>query len=237
MNQWIDWNCRLLPTGLFPEQAAQANAQAIHQMHERYGFSRFCMMADFDHTKESVSEFLLRRDRSLSLLKHALPTPSGIHLSAGCAVLLSPRVSEVRDLARLKLCKTEYLALSMPLCAYADWMDTELNHLLYRQRLPLLFLSFERCMLLYPQDITEKLLRIPHAVFQFAFKSLCDKRVINTVARILEKGGTVLLGSAINSFEKLFGFDFDYYAQCAAQNLDVADFQHLLHQSHTFASR
>ena len=151
----MDWNCRLLPTGFFPEEAARKNAEAITQMQERFGFGSFCMMADFDHTKESVSEFFLRHKHSLSLLKDYLPHT--IKLFSGAAALLSPALSEVNDLSRLKLCKTEYLPLSMPVCAYAEWMDTELNHLLYKSHHALLFLSFERCMLLYPREITEKL--------------------------------------------------------------------------------
>jgi hypothetical protein len=63
----------------------------------------------------------------------------------------------------------------MPICDYADWIDFELNRLLYRAHFKrLLFTSFDICINLYPGDVLEKLMRIPHSVFQFHYHALAD---------------------------------------------------------------
>ena len=190
------------------------------------------MMADYDASKESVSAFLLRRDRSLGILQSRLPAELTLIASGG--VLLSPNVSEVNDLNRLTFSKDMPLPISMPLGAYADWMDTELNHLLYKRHFSLMFLSFERCILLYPPETVQKLLRIPHAVYQFGFHALAETKAVKCISALLENGATVLFGSGINTPEKLSTFDLDHYVASAKSHLDRSEIQQIFHHSHTF---
>ena len=232
MYELTDWNCRLLPGGLFPELSASQNADAIKWLQSRYHFSRFCMMADYDCKKESVTEFILKRDRALRLLRDALPENTKL-IAAGSALLVTD-LSTVAELDRLTLPSGRFLPLSMPIGAYADWMDTELNRLLYKRHLSPLFLSFERCILLYSPEIVKKLLRVPHAAFQFGFHTLADPKITRVMSALLEKRTTVLLGSGLGAPQKLSTFDFDYYREQAKVNLDVADIQQLFHISHVF---
>ncbi|MBQ8310008.1 MAG: hypothetical protein IJX80_03230 [Clostridia bacterium] len=206
MNHYIDWNCRLLRPGAIPNETAYA----LREMNERFSFNRFCMMQDFHADTESVSAFLIRQKRALQQLKPLLSRRFHIH-GAAC-VHLCRGLAEEADLDRLTITSERLLPLQLPLTEYGDWIDQELNSLLYKKKLTPLFLSFELCMLLYPKEIIEKLLRIPFAAYQFNYKALPTPEICRAIFKLLSKS-TVLLGTSLNMREKINFYELPYYLQ------------------------
>ncbi len=202
-----DYHCRLLPQmqELFttPDEAVRA----LLLMYEKTGISQFYMMPRYDMAESPIA-FCLRREKALELLRQRLPEQ--FRLKASCAVLLSKGLFETAYLERLFLVRTKrLLPIEMPLLPYADWMDEELNCLLYVRRCRPLFLSFERCVALYPEEILQKLSRISGACFQFSFSSLESEKLCAVMLSLLRQGVGVCFGSGMNALEKVQAMEFD----------------------------
>jgi len=229
MEQYLDWNCRLLCS----QTTADETASALQEMSDRFGYKRFCLMQDFHANTESIAAFLIRRERTMHELKPLLPRT--LHVRHAPCVHLCKHLTEEAALERLTITKERLLPLQMPLTEYDDWIDLELNHLLYKKKITPLFLSFELCMVLYPEDIVQKLLRIPYAAYQFNYKSLQDPKNCQTIFKLLSKS-PVLLGTAINTPEKINRYELPYYLEKGNQFLHKRFFDLLLEQNRAYWS-
>ena len=219
-----DWNCQLLPSAWDERRSPRRIACALEEMYLRHGITHFHLMPAYDLKRESVSAFLHRTERMKESLSPHLPSVISLHV--GSTVSLSPSISDLRSLDRLRYRSS--LCVSLPLCSYADWIDQELNALLFRRRLPLAFFSFEKAVILYPKEIVEKLLRIKGAAFQFSFRSLQEPAVLSVIQSLLKEHKTVLLGTEINAPEKIGLYDLPFYLDRAKGFLGERDFRRLL---------
>ena len=198
-------------------------------MNERYSINRFCFMADFDIASSSVSAFRIQKARFTDALTPLLPSSLKINYTA--AVHLTPLLSEATELDRLTTTANFLLPLCLPLGSYADWIDTELNHLLYKRRIAPLFLSFDLYAIMYPQDVLERLLRIPNAAYQFNYKAFSSPACVRMISALLQRGATVLFGTLCNSNEKLAHYDLDYFTALAKETLSPTEYLLLVKQN------
>lgn len=233
MNCLTDWNCRLLPPAdpLLGDDAEIA--RALLYSVEQFGIKRFCMMPTYDAGAESVARFLLRRDRLEEHLLRILP--AGARLRMGASVLLQPRLHELADLRRLSLRAASHaLPVELPIGAWEDWMDLEINRLLYRAKQKLLFLHAERYPILYPEEVLARLARIPDAVYQFNYRALTDPRCLQIIRSLLARGATVLLGTALEDPQKISYFELPYYLEAGEAALSRAEIASLLQGAHLY---
>lgn len=232
MNCLSDWNCRMIP---YPDPLLTNHDQlqtAFSYCVERFEIKRFCLMPEYDSLSESVSLFLLRQERIRESLLKLLP--KGACARIGASVLLQPDLHETMHLRRLCLRGSRCLPIQLPIGPYEDWMDLELNRLLYRAKHRLLFLSFDRFPILYPTEVLERLTRIPNAVYQFNYRSLADPRSCALLNILFERKATVLFGTGIDSLEKLSFYELDHYLEMGKKTLSVRCLEELLHGSHLF---
>ncbi|MBQ8433026.1 MAG: hypothetical protein IJX28_09105 [Clostridia bacterium] len=178
--------------------------------------------------------FLLKRQRAMERLFAEGELPGTIQLRQGATVLLRASLWETKDLQKLALKRSGHLPLQFPLGAYQEWMDTELNCLLYKGKFPLLFTSFEIPVLLYPKEIIEKLLRIRDAAFQFNYRALSEPTTRNLLRRLLKQGSPVLLGTGVNNTEQARYYELTYALKCAENELTPSEFQALLEWNQSF---
>ena len=94
MNCLTDWNCGLLPNGLELIGSVPDAVSALRILSERSGIHRFCFLPVFDPEQESLSAFLLKRDRAIRTLSARLPT--GFRLLAAARIVL-PRDGVLPD--------------------------------------------------------------------------------------------------------------------------------------------
>lgn len=202
-----DYNCHLIPHMQELLTSAEEASSALLLMHERLGIKRFYMMPRYDKAESPIA-FCLRRDRALERLCEQLPR--ALVLKPSCAVLFSKGLYETAYLERLFISRSHrLLPLELPLSPYEDWIDEELNRLLYARHCKPFFLSFERCVTLYPKEIVQKLMRITGACFQFSFSSLDDEDTCTVILQLLRQGSSVCFGSGINSLQKVQSMEFD----------------------------
>ena len=190
-----DWNFQLLPPLVGDLSNVSLSLDAMQNSFARFGVRKFLLLAPYD-PRLPLSLHLLARSTYCKKLQKALPKP--LILQSASRTTLREGLSGNDGLERLCHKQSGFLPLSLPISAYEDWMDAELNRLLYRRHQKLLFLSFERALILYPQEFVDKLLRIEHAAYEFGYRSLNDPKVVNTIKRLLNAKKPVLLGTGID---------------------------------------
>ena len=227
-----DWNCQLLPDMHGSIARTEQALDVLSFLAQRDGFRRFYAMPTFDATEQSVAHFLLERARAVDALSTCLPR--GLHLEAYARVLLSKELYETKSLSKLSLAGTGYLPILLPIGPYEDWMDLELNHLLYKAKMKLLITSFELYPILYPEEVVGRLLRIEGAAYQFNYRVLADKNHCRRIAQLLMHGKTVLLGTGINSHGQASRYETSYYLSAGEKNLTPVLFSRLIQQNTCF---
>ena len=229
----MDWNCDLLSCVRIDQPNAGAEAaDAMRYLMEAHGLTHFCMMPLFDARKEPASVFLLKRTAYEDCLNRILSNAISIKFSA--KVLLYKGISENRDLHKLTQNTGGYLPVLLPITAYEDWIDEELNRLLYKQKLKLLLLSCELFPILYPDEIVEKLLRIEGAVYQFGYQALWDTKLCRLIYNMYRLNRPILFGSGVNCLKRAWSFPVTTFRNSATSLFSKSDLQRLDHFSRQF---
>ena len=225
MDNYIDWCCDLLPKNC-NESLVKDSVIALQELSLRFGINRFAMVSEYDCTRESIPVFLLRTQSAYNaLLKQLDPSFRADLLTTA---ILSPGLYETEHLDRLLFSSLSLLPIRFPISTYQEWMDLELNHLLYKKKYRLLFTSFELAIVLFPEDTIKKLMRISGAVFQFNYKALTDPRVCRIIEKLLEQKSKVLLGTSLTTLEKVYFYEFEHYLATANQQLSPTAFRLLI---------
>ena len=224
---YIDWNCHLLSDSHDIVEAPDDILQALSYLCAHHRLRAFSMMPTFLSRVDSVSAFLIRRDKAIKALLDAPSQPkSPIKILSGASVALDEGLYEIHNLNKLTvpLGLHRYLPIQLPLSEHADWIDYEINRILYKAEMRILFLSFDLYCILYPESMIEKLTRISSAAYQFSYHSLTDERVCRVVSNLLHRNATVLLGTSLHSSNKAYHYDLEYYLNEAKQHFSLADY-------------
>lgn len=233
---YVDWNCRLLSDIHESIIDPQDTLTAITYLHSKYSIDTFWMMPNFISSFESVSEFLLRRNKALSNLiaisnnNFDMSSSRSVKILPSASVLLEKDVHSVLNIKKLTIPfeRYRYLPIKLPLCPHDDWIDLEINRILYRSNLKILFLSFETACLLYPMDVIEKLIRISHAIFQFNYRSLSNSKIRGIISMLLQQNSMVVFGTSLNSAYKIYQYELDYYVECLKSTFSESEISSLL---------
>ncbi len=200
-----DWNFQIIPPLVGDlSSGISLSVSAMQTSFDRFGVRKFLLLALYD-PRLPLSLHLLKRSSYCKLLQKQLPKP--LILQTASRTILREGLSGNDALKRLCHKQSGFLPLCLPISAYEDWIDAELNRLLYRSHQKLLFLSFEQALILYTQNVIEKLLRIEHAAFEFGYRSLSDPRVVRTIKCLLNAKKPVLLGTGCNQIDKYLSDD------------------------------
>ena len=233
MEYLVDWNCHLMPGMREHVTDPNETIQTMQLLFERFAFTHFCLMPEYDCTREPISVFLLRFFRATELLKSTVKPQMLVWHFQPC-VMLAQNLHLTENLVKLTTKVGTYLPIHMPIADYSDWIDFELNRLLYQRKVNLWFVSFEQCVLLYPPEVIEKLINIQNAVYQFAYKSLINPNIARVVKKLVKSNKTVLFGSMVDCLERAYQFDFPYYEKTASELLTPAVYQTVIRQNRYF---
>lgn len=228
----VDACCQLLHSMGGRIANPRMTAETMQLLCDRFSVRRFCMMPLYNAEEETVKHFLSRRRAAIEDLRPQLP--KGLHTDILARVLLSPALYQTEDLDRLVVLKSRYLPIFLPLIPYAEWMEEEINHLLYKAGMDLLFTSFELYTVLYPKDFLERMLRVQYAAYQFNYRSLADPAHCAIMSRLLMQGKRVFLGCSLDGPEKAYAYEMDYYLECGKRHLPSVLFRELLQCNASF---
>ena len=226
-----DWNFQILSSLSGDVSDVSLTLRSMQYSYEAFGIRKFLLLAPYDFDRP-LSLHLLSRDTYCKTLTKALPKP--LILQTASRTTLREGLSGNDGLERLCHKQSGYLPLSLPISTYEDWMDAELNRLLYTRHVKPLFLAFELALILYPNEIVEKLTRISSAAFQFGYKSLTEPQVQETIKSLLHKEKPVLLGTGWNTSDKCFCEDISAELDAAKPAFTKTEWDALLKNNQRF---
>lgn len=171
------------------------------------------MMAEFDCRVESLPCFLLRRDRAMRELQSVLQT--GFQIGAGGYAKLCLGLSEIPGLRKLCLPGTDLLPILLPWNESTAETAVEWNRHLYHSPFRLLLMEFDHFLHAYPQDETDRLLRLDRIAYQFNYLSLSDPKIQRALRFLRERNAPVLFGTGVNSPGSAAYYDFRSACTCA----------------------
>lgn len=214
MRVYKDWNCRLLP--MMGELIANPkdSTKALSILKEKFGLTHFCMMPEFDCEKDSVSNFIIQREKAFFEISPLISNEFRIQL--GCAALVAPGLSEIQGIRKLLLSKTNLLPIKLPYFP-SEETPKELNRLLYHTPYQLLFLSFDSYLNFYSYEDMLRWTELPDVAFQFNYCAMEDPRAIELLKRLLQRNATIFFGTGITSYGKACYYEFDHYIDLASR--------------------
>ncbi len=231
----IDWNCKLLSDIHEFYHPPKETLKALTWLEQRFGLRCFCFNPTFHADEDSVASFLAHRETAIaSFLKVASELSSEIRtpikILEGSSVLLSEGLHAIFQLKKLAIPfgSDQYLPIMLPMCEHCDWIDLELNRLLYTAKCKLMFLSFEIACILYPSDVLDKILRISGAVYQFNYSSLANPKMRAVIKTLLARRATVLFGTSLNLVGKIYHYELDYFLETAQKEFEDYEFTQLM---------
>ncbi len=192
---FADFHNHSLPGMLDGPQFTPEASAALDALREA-GVCRVLLTPTYRPFFTSVRRFCQRRDEAWRKLKGHIPRDMTVKV--GALLALEPEACASPELSRLALPGSDYLMLELPLQPFADWMDYELHLLLHKRHLKPIFASFERCVLLYPEDIVSRLMTVPGAAYQFGVTAAANERFLPIIKKLIRQNKPVLLGTGAN---------------------------------------
>ena len=217
MRSYKDWDCRLLPMMGDLISNPLDSVRALLFLKEKFGLTRFCMMPEFDCETDSVSAFLLNREKSYRALMSVLP--STFQITLGAAATITPGLSQVSGIHKILLPKTDLLPVRLPFFS-SDAVAKEFNQLLYHFPHKLLLLSFDAYLNFYPKSDLDRWVDLPNVTYQFNYRALECPEARVLLKKLLARRATVLFGTGINSYGKACYYELDRYLALADQYFD-----------------
>ncbi|MBE6633332.1 MAG: hypothetical protein E7620_03195 [Ruminococcaceae bacterium] len=229
-----DWDCRLLPMSGEWITSPTDTAKAMMLLKEKYNLKRFLLTPFYDATVESISMFLWRRKQTFEELKKILP--SEVTVRCGAVALLSPGLSHSNALNRLRLSRTNFLPVRLPLLSTGNWLSAELNRLLYHTPYRILFYAFDSLLPFYPTEDILRWSRLPNAAYCFRYQALESPFLRELMREMLSANQPILFGTCVNSYEKACYLELDHYLQLASSHFSEYECDRLF-QGHRFLYR
>ena len=215
MRVLVDWDCHLMPMMRELIANPKDTVRTLCFLRDRFELQRFYMMPEYDCRLESVSLFLLKREKSKRELNTILPQE--FKLQYGATSLLFPGLFEQEGIHKLLIPKTAYLPIRLPLKAEESWVAVELNRLLYHVPYRILFMSFDRYRFYYPTDTVDRLLQLPKVAYQFSYQSLINEETRADLKTLIRRNAPIVFGTGLTSYGQACYYELDYYLKLAKQ--------------------
>ena len=99
-----------------------------------------------------------------------------------------------KQINRLGFKPTDYLLVTYPCFDYGDWIDSSLNHLLYKQKKFPCFMSFERNISTYSDDFIRHLCVTRCSCFMIDINSFAVPSAIPYIKHLIDSNAVIIPG-------------------------------------------
>lgn len=124
-----------------PSESLESLTSTI-QFFVQEGIKKFLFVLDFDRYGATVS-MMLDRIRQFASRINGL-RPRGIQFYVSANLLLTNGILYDPQLSRICVGRSNILCTQLPLDLDCDWLDPDLNHLLFHKKISPLFIGFDR---------------------------------------------------------------------------------------------
>lgn len=192
-------------------------AVAMLRASAEQGVRRVVATPHFYIGQHSATGFFAERQRAYEDIKPYLDE-SMPEVLLGAEVLIREGISRY-DLSPFCLQDTNILLAEMPFMAPPIWLYDELESIVNRQGLTLMYAHLDRYLPWYSHGEFEMLMDMPDSVMQVNAHSIADKKYFGSLCRHLPITRRMVMGSDMHNME--------YRAPCMAQAVKVLSKQRI----------
>ncbi len=195
----IDFHCHILPSVDHGSSGIETSLTQL-KLAEKYGITTVVCTSHFYPYRESVEEFLTRRDDGFKTLSEH--NTYNIRLIKGAEVMLTMDLAEKKDVKKLCIEGTSSMLVEMPDMIHSTWIYDVLLRLRDEKISPIIA-HIDR----YPDDVVENLLDMEFRVQvnAVAFKNFLKRR---KMMDLVENRFIHVLGSDIHGANEKAYKDF-----------------------------
>lgn len=193
-----DFHSHCLP-GVDDGAADLQTAVAMLRAAAQQGAERVVATPHFYLGQHSAATFFQERQRAYEELKPHL-TEDMPEVLLGAEVLIREGISRY-DLQPFCLQNTNVLLVEMPFSPRPYWLLEELENIVNRQNLVLMFAHLDRYLAWYSHNSFEMLMDLPDAIMQVNADSIADKRYFKSLCRHLPDTHRMVIGSDMHNME------------------------------------
>lgn len=154
---YLDFDTLLVCNNYFDEESVKHTLTFFNDL----GIRKFIFTYDYDRIPMS---FAVSKFRTIKpYIKSCAPRGSQIYTSFN--VLMSEGLVFEPSFKRLSLGHSDRIFINCPLFNYDGWLESDMNRLLYKNKLKPDFTSFERNLLICDRQMINRFLSIKNAVF------------------------------------------------------------------------
>ena len=174
-------------------------AVAMLRASAQQGVKRVVATPHFYAGQHSATTFFQERQRAYEDIKPYL-TEDMPQVLLGAEVLIREGISRY-DLSAFCLQDTNILLVEMPFSTPPYWLLEELENIVNRQNLTLMFAHLDRYLSWYSHNSFEMLMDLPDAIMQVNASSIADKRFFGSLVRHLPDTHRMVMGSDMHNME------------------------------------
>lgn len=188
-----------------------STAVAMLRSSAQQGVKRVAATPHFYVGQHDAATFFKERQRAYEDIKPYL-NETMPEVLLGAEVLIREGISRY-DLSPFCIQGTNILLVEMPFMPLPIWMLDELENIVNRQGLTLMYAHLDRYLPWYSHNDFEMLMDMPDSIMQMNAHSIADKKYFGSMCRHLPLTSRMVMGSDMHNME--------YRAPCVAQAIKV----------------
>lgn len=196
---YIDYHSHILPR---MDDGAEDTAQSLEMIKslKAQGVDRIISTSHFYAHRESVDNFLSRRERRLEELLGANPAITDI--IPGAEVAIERDLSEKKELEKLTVGDSGFILLELPYRPYSGWMTEEILEIQFGLGLKPIIAHLNRYISTYSSSQINDILSLSGVLFQFNNEVFHSRRDTAFLLKLIKNDYPVVFGSDTHNMDK-----------------------------------
>ena len=188
-----DFHTHILPGIDDGSQSVDVSIKMLDLLHKQ-GIERCVLTPHYYKTKESVENFIKRREESYEELKRSCNEDKTPLLALGAEVHLTHGLSNV-DLSKLCMGNSNVVMVEFPPDKLQYWMMDEIEHIAYEQNVVPMIAHVDRLLARYKEDDLHQIFGFEEFIFQINNDALFHMKKRFALSKRYEDWHSYVLGS------------------------------------------
>lgn len=183
---YLDFDTLLICNDRFDEESVKYTFEHFKSV----GIRNFIFTYEFDRYAKPMA-FAVQKFRTLKPYLSSL-APRGVRIYTAFKTVLSEGSVFASSFKRLTLGHSDRIFAELPFYNYEAWLESDMNHLLYKNKLKPAFVAFERSLSVCDRDMLKRFMTIKNAVFCMDINYLTSIKATADLERFISHGINIL---------------------------------------------
>ncbi len=183
---YLDFDTLLICNNYFDKESVKFTLDFFKEV----GIRKFIFTYEFDRNVKPMP-FAIQKLKTLKPYLKSL-APRGVRIYTAFNVVLSNGIVFDRSFNRLSMGHSDRVFVDLPFYNYNDWLESDMNHLLYKNKLKPAFTSFERNFNIYENAMIDRFIGIKNAIFCMDINYLTSIHTTDDLKKLILCGTNIL---------------------------------------------